>query len=266
MCLIIYKPALCKLPDEDVLEMSFLANPDGAGVMWSDGKKVYIEKGFLDVDSLLTFLSTDDAVTCHNVVIHFRIATAGMVDVKNCHPFPVASDMEMFKYTSLECETAFAHNGILHGPWSKSELKTWSDTALFVRDVVSERPSDTVLEIIALNSSSRFALMSPDSIRLFGDWKMRVGDDCYYSNLYFELPPQRFGNYAYGHSNSYSYRTWRDRWSGSSNEVGENETDPAEHYCDYCDRLFTVDELIDLWSGYVCDDCIDDVLEMESKK
>ena len=47
MCVIVYKPAGCPMPDEATLRSCWDTNPDGAGMMLPDGDAVRIRKGFM---------------------------------------------------------------------------------------------------------------------------------------------------------------------------------------------------------------------------
>lgn len=46
MCVICYIPKNKNITRKNIEDM-FFTNPDGAGFMYSDGKKVYFKKGFL---------------------------------------------------------------------------------------------------------------------------------------------------------------------------------------------------------------------------
>jgi len=99
MCIAIYKPEGKVLPIETLKEC-YTSNPDGAGFMYAENKKLHIEKGFF------SFQSFYDAFKKHEnkqAVIHFRIKTHGKIDTTNCHPFAVNNAI------------GFVHNGIISG-------------------------------------------------------------------------------------------------------------------------------------------------------
>lgn len=82
MCVIVTAVPGAMPEPEDILAMSE-ANPDGGGVSWWDGE-------FKNVDPLKVvgfiyshWLQLRD-VPC---LIHFRLATHGAVEPRNCHPF-----------------------------------------------------------------------------------------------------------------------------------------------------------------------------------
>ena len=99
MCIAIYKPE-DKVLSLATLKECYKSNPDGAGFMYAENKKLHIEKGFF------SFQSFYDAFKKHEnkqAVIHFRIKTHGKIDTTNCHPFAVNNAI------------GFVHNGIISG-------------------------------------------------------------------------------------------------------------------------------------------------------
>ena len=99
MCIAIYKPE-DKVLSLATLKECYTFNPDGAGFMYAENKKLHIEKGFF------SFQSFYDAFKKHEnkqIVLHFRIKTHGKIDTTNCHPFAVNNAI------------GFVHNGIISG-------------------------------------------------------------------------------------------------------------------------------------------------------
>lgn len=102
MCIIVYKPAGISV-DRQTLEICFANNPDGAGFMYPCERRLLIQKGYFEAaDFIMAWekclkLSGDGLP----IVFHFRIATAGEIDKRNCHPHRIAYDL------------GFVHNGIL---------------------------------------------------------------------------------------------------------------------------------------------------------
>ena len=99
MCIAIYKPEGKVIPVETLKEC-YRANPDGAGFMFAENKRLHIEKGFFNFDS---FYKAYQEHENKQTVLHFRIKTHGKIDTTNCHPFAVNSSL------------AFVHNGIISG-------------------------------------------------------------------------------------------------------------------------------------------------------
>ena len=99
MCIAIYKPE-GKVISKETLQECYRSNPDGAGFMFAENKRLHIEKGFFSFDSFY------EAYKHHEnkqAVLHFRIKTHGKIDTTNCHPFAVNGSL------------AFVHNGIING-------------------------------------------------------------------------------------------------------------------------------------------------------
>jgi hypothetical protein len=116
MCIAIYKPE-GKLLSLATLKECYTSNPDGAGFMYSENKKLHIEKGFF------SFQSFYDAFKKHEskqTVIHFRIKTHGKIDTANCHPFAVNNAI------------GFVHNGVISG-FGDSDF---SDTVRFNEQIL----------------------------------------------------------------------------------------------------------------------------------
>lgn len=101
MCVIVTAvPGFMPEP-EAILAMSE-ANPDGGGVSWWDGERL---GAFRNVDSLkvVGFIYSHWTRLRHvPCLIHFRLATHGAVEPRNCHPFRTDRGY-------------VAHDGIAHG-------------------------------------------------------------------------------------------------------------------------------------------------------
>ena len=99
MCIAIYKPE-GKVLSQETLTECYDSNPDGAGFMYAQDKKLHIEKGFFSYDSFYKAYKEHEH---KQAVIHFRIKTHGKIDTTNCHPFAVNNAI------------GFVHNGIING-------------------------------------------------------------------------------------------------------------------------------------------------------
>lgn len=137
MCIIVVKESGIDMPDRETLKRCFNKNHDGSGFMFADGKQVRIRKGFM------TFADFEEAFERElagfdlketAIIMHFRIATHGKVQPSTCHPFPVSSEPDDLRETSIEARYGIAHNGIISG---RTTNENWSDTMDFVTDVVA---------------------------------------------------------------------------------------------------------------------------------
>jgi len=99
MCIAVYKPE-GKVLSLATLKECYTSNPDGAGFMYAENKKLHIEKGFF---SFQTFYDAFKKHENKQAVVHFRIKTHGKIDTANCHPFAVNNAI------------GFVHNGVISG-------------------------------------------------------------------------------------------------------------------------------------------------------
>lgn len=121
MCIAIYKPH-GKDISKDILRRCWVNNSDGAGFMYSENNKLIIKKGFFNFKRFWKSYQVSSLVG-KDVVIHFRIATHGIIDKENCHPHLVNENL------------AFVHNGIIET--SKNiVLSDQSDTILFNESIL----------------------------------------------------------------------------------------------------------------------------------
>ena len=136
MCIIVYKPAGIELPSKDTLRECWDNNPHGAGLMWPDGERVNLQKGYMSWEEFETAL--DDVtkgidVTSTPMALHFRIATHGAIVPGCCHPFAVKDSFERMRQTKISAEVGFMHNGTLSGLETDDET---SDSMAFAKSVL----------------------------------------------------------------------------------------------------------------------------------
>jgi len=254
MCLIINKPKGAEI-NEDWITNSFTCNKDGWGVMWSNGKKVIVEKGF-KLEPLKDCLKKLDRSL--HIAVHMRSATSGEKDLENCHPIKAGNVWVM-------------HNGIIQIP---QKLKKWSDTKHFsefvVKPMLSMYPgmfgSKNLIDIYEyfIGVSNKLLLMRGDGDVMIvnekgGTWQ----DKCWLSNTYSITNFQRSTNnytqrptqgncgrgVTYYHGNGECYGNWSTK-----------ETDKVGQYCEACKVFITQSK--DLWIkapglGWVCQNCWD---------
>lgn len=212
MCVICYIPKEVELPRKERIRAMWDSNPDGAGLFWIENGKVHISKGYFNFE---TFYKDILIVKDYNyeLAIHMRIATAGGISQRMCHPFPISNKAsDMFNLDGVY-DSAIMHNGVIH----INNRKEYSDTAEFVvtnlysryltdrrfYNHLSEKATRKLEESI---SGSRMIFFGGDgSIKMIGNWTEKNG--CYYSNLNFEWRERKY-NYSesyksYGYSGYY---------------------------------------------------------------
>ena len=140
MCIIVAKPKNVEMPSIETIKNCFRRNPDGAGLMYVKDNQVIVDKGYMDIDSLLERLEKlkkelgVEDLKEKAVVLHFRIGTAGKNDRETTHPFIITNDFDKLRATKITSSVGMAHNGIIsHYSYSQQTL---SDTQLFIKHVV----------------------------------------------------------------------------------------------------------------------------------
>lgn len=233
MCIIIAKKSGAELPTKEILKRCDDKNPHGIGICYKlPNGKVRIKKDFVTVEGLYDYLTSKITLETE-LIIHFRIATSGLRDEGNRHPFAVVDDcMEMRKVNSV-VDCALAHNGILS---QYGRHATYSDTMKFIKhimskDIVKNNIMDTTIQelIIGTIGSDKLAIMNKEHFILLGTFIESGG--LYYSNRDFE--------YAL------------TRWSG----FGHKKINKG---LDYCADCFKLDKLIySPWhQDYICQNCL----------
>ena len=142
MCIICAKKANVEIPSDDMIRTMFENNPHGSGLAYYFNGQVHIEKGFMNVDSLLDRIHELDksiGLKDTSLILHFRISTSGNVDEGNCHPYPLYENKKL-RTTRVTCDSAIAHNGVLQewAPWNKRAVM--NDSQMFIRDFLNLLP------------------------------------------------------------------------------------------------------------------------------
>lgn len=190
MCLALYKPAKAKL-NQDEMRTAFTANPDGAGFAYYDPalRRVIIQRGYFTFDALWTDLQPIMEDNCP-LILHFRWATHGDVNVENCHPFQLS-------------DGALIHNGIISGMGTQTSYSKYytppkgdcdtacsddrSDTREFVEDYLADMG---VLELIAakkliehtIGYSKLVTIHNDGSVLIFNEQMGHWRNGVWYSN------------------------------------------------------------------------------------
>ena len=215
MCVIVVKPAGTKVPDKELLAQCWQANPHGAGYMFARSGRVHIRKGFMTLrgfqQSISTVLSQEDVA-----VLHFRLATSGLIGKGQTHPFPLSHSRRSLCATRLTCAVGVAHNGVVGD--GEGIL---SDTQVFVRDVLSHPfllshwgEEDCMDFLPSLLKGSKWAFLSGEgTVHLAGQFE--TYKEYMVSNQFFLSSTTRTG-----------HRNWSiyDLWGSSFyEEEGEEE-------------------------------------------
>lgn len=166
MCILIAKPKNVQMPSEEIMQNCWESNPDGAGIAWSDGRKIFLRKGFMKWKDFIKEYRTLN-LNDYNTIIHFRIATHGTVKPSNTHPFNVNDRI------------IGAHNGIL----PITAEGDWTDSETFFKRIASPILENYKLDSLvfeqAVNSvigSSKLAFLTDrDQLHTFGKFLLHEG-------------------------------------------------------------------------------------------
>lgn len=219
MCVIAYKPAGVKIPEEN-LEACFKSNKDGAGfTVQRDGQLTTI-KGLW---TYRAFFEAFEPYQNDQALIHFRIRTHGTYGEDNCHPFLVSDGM------------VFAHNGVISSvPNDREKSDTVVFNELILRNLVKtfgkESLFDPVIQSLIMKyvGASKLAFLLEDGRHILlpeemGWWYK----DAWYSNQSYKpipppkplppTPPSRSDYPSYlgrskNHTDMYGRKTIREAW------------------------------------------------------
>jgi len=221
-------------------------NPDGAGMMWNDGKSIKYRKGYFNVDEFYNdYLKIRKMSTTKEIAIHFRIGTGSNIDVANCHPFPITSVKKRLKASHGSCDVGVMMNGIIGA--STQEL---SDTALYVLSNLKpyyDFDRRFFLHFTKNNEclfeneiyGCRFILMSKEGTRLFGvGWSDYEGK-AMVSNRYWIPKKVDFDYYSrlWDYLDSYDYDDlWNDKPQRANRFATKKKDKRHKSYIDYLEE------------------------------
>lgn len=229
MCIIILKPKGIAVSDE-IMRNCWDANPHGGGLAFADTACVQINKGFQNVDEMI---SLGKRLIDADVIYHFRIATSGK-DPKwiQSQPLPLCSSLQTMEETFWRGEYAFAHNGIISGigdaDYSDSLYMCQIINATIgdkqgIIDAYSLKRVKTLIDMVAKGNSSRFVLMDKDGhFHTFG-------------NGWQEHPDVKGLWFSGGSWKKGIFPTYTDMWS-----IYDDELEEYEYFCgsaNICDLI-----------------------------
>jgi len=183
MCVAIFKPAGVQIPGRETLHKCWVANPHGAGIAIRDGERVVIEKGFMCREELVNLLlHMKRQGLCGEMLLHFRLATSGLMDGGNTHPFPLHWDEKKLRGISQRTDCAIVHNGIFNGMDFGNVL---SDTgnAVKMMAMAGTKPRHLANKIKSMPffGWSKVAVMRKGGVDITPGWVEK--DGCFFSNL-----------------------------------------------------------------------------------
>lgn len=228
MCIAILKPQGKSLSRE-LLYNCYTNNPDGCGFAYHTGDDVVINK-FMDFEDFYKeYVKYDGKYT---MLIHFRIATHGAIELENCHPFVLNHRM------------ALIHNGVITGYGDK---ETKSDTRDFIDRVIGNISwkmwkNQSFCELVgnAIGYSKLAILDKTGGYVIINEAKGLWEDGVWFSNSSFKTTTKK---YTYG-KQTYLIDNKID------NKKNEEKIKDEEDLQEYYDNLWAKSQFI-----YKCGDC-----------
>lgn len=154
MCVI----AICqKQPTAKDLRAMWDANPQGAGLAWSDGKSVHYLKGIMSFDALREAVGRMSGP----FVVHTRISTVGGTRPDLCHPF-IATPASPLALKGKAPAVLF-HNGHW-GDWADNLRASTVSTGARVPDGAFS--DSRAMAVLVGRHGANFARLIPDSQRV----------------------------------------------------------------------------------------------------
>lgn len=252
MCIAIVKPVGAKIPDKELLKRCWNNNPDGGGLMYNDGKDVVIHKGFTKFKGFwkyLKHLNNQVNLRDKDLVIHFRIATSGGVTREATHPFPVTTSLEEMKKLDNICEYGFAHNGVISGYGSKDFSDTMEYNASIIANIHDLENSEDLINNLAYDNASRFAILTKDNFELGGRW-VKDGD-LYFSNETYKYTYKYYKN---GTALTSTTSTWQGYYDEDWEELGWKR-------CSLCGEWEKESDMFTMGDDKVCKYCMEELME-----
>lgn len=266
MCIICIKKPGYDMPSETTLENMWYANPDGAGIMYTNGTdKVTIKKGFMSYNEFIAGVEAmKKAIDVRNeaVVLHFRIGTSGGNVAGNTHPFPISEKVSDLKKLSLKTNLGIAHNGIISITPSQKDI---SDTMEYIKSRLMPIyrakkhffKYDDIMALIKKEIASKMVFLSPNkSIYTVGDFITDDNGLIYSNSSYLRTPMYRYNysgsivpyNYSYS---DYDYGDYDD-YSYSKGNHNTYKYGSDSDWLTYNERLTIIDDdcyVVDKFTG-----------------
>ena len=265
MCIIIAKPEGVAFPSLETLQICNTNNDDGCGIAYhkKGGDTVHIKKDFPTVEDMWDYLVTNVGAE-DSALIHFRLATSGLVDYGNRHPFPITQKDELLRSPDLVTDLAVAHNGVF-SRWNNKQGEL-SDTQLFIKNVLADELIRANLEgNIAVQTllsdfigGSKLAIL--DNAGNVSVWGHFVKDEgLYYSNssyldakVTYSSLNQQWAEYE--HQPHFNFREDTPFGGYLSERLGDT--------CESCYEAFSVNIVrIDDQQWLVCRNCEDQIIQ-----
>ena len=217
MCIAIMKSENKKI-NKATLQRCYNANPDGAGFMFAENKKLTVKKGYF---TFKDFYKEYKPHENKQVLLHFRIKTHGPINKNNCHPFLVNNSL------------GFIHNGIISGYGDNKESDTIAFNNAILKKLVAKHGNnslfdDPMVELIenVIGYSKLVFLDRHGNYRIMNESKGDWHDGVWYSNSSWKKPePIKYiPDYYRKHSTYPDYNRTPSKSAGDWVQVADDHT------------------------------------------
>jgi predicted glutamine amidotransferase len=246
MCIIAIQPMGVKIK-ENILKNCWDANNDGAGIMYVENGKVIVNREMHSFSDFMKLKRNADKLNT-NIVIHFRIATSGGINERNCHPFKVNNDVY------------FCHNGILDIEVPNNS--NINDTQIFNNAFMKGLPNDfvkntAIMQLLEYSIGNRNKFVFLDSNGQFYILNENAGrwdSGAWFSNDSYKTRPY------------YSYYKPNKKWQKDAfSEIDNELIDSGELImCESCNEIHSAEDIVhdkyfDLMLCQTCNEyCMDE--------
>ena len=239
-------------PSRSKLENSALNNPHGFGfaIVVPEENRIIVSKTMNADESINQFLEARAKYQTGHALWHARIATSGVVDITNCHPFVLPDE----KHPET---TYIGHNGMLDVYEPKGETR--SDTRIFVEDLLPAMGG-----VKALDNPQVWNLLN-EFTRGSKVCVLTVSPEAQYEMYLFHEDAGNYDEDGVWWSNkscelsSYTPYNWRTgteyaNWLKETDQAGDGYYDPAYDMvvCNGCDLAYDWTESS---TGDACPSC-----------
>ena len=258
MCIAVVKTKGSNFPTKKQFENCFRNNYHGAGFMYSDGENLIIKKGFMTFENFYEAFKKENISKDKLVFFHFRIATHGLIDGGNTHPFPIVKDAKIMRMNKLKFKGyGLIHNGIL----------SYSDYDFNNRYGSSDYISDTMLFAMKLYEKNSFKYKVADSMEsavasylVTKDKKLLpyIKDELRYNKIAIMNEHEdlvMFGDWINNNGVYYSNNDYDSNYSRTyynSDDYGYG----GFECCANCQEYFEEDLMIETTAGFMCEKCL----------
>jgi predicted glutamine amidotransferase len=177
MCLISILPKGTEKINEKTIafiKSGMSCNRDGSGFMYKKNgdNKIYVKKGYFNIEYMLDALKELDLKEDDELVIHHRIGTGGDVSNENTHPYLIDNSEDTKFVEGVFEKPCIVHNGFIYNIADLEKLNPrFSDTYAFARyfltkpyvlNILNDHTEDFEFMFSKFLGSSKLCILRPE--------------------------------------------------------------------------------------------------------